>query len=117
MSTIVVTDARPEHVASVRRFSVDTGMFTREESGAVEEQLLAVINGQKPGKVLTAEEGTAVVGAGYFAPEPFSDRCWNLYFLVVDGRRHGVGIGSHLVAEVERRLRALGPQGPGKAVF
>lgn len=109
MSTIVVNDARPEDVASARRFSVDTGMFEQDESGAVEQQLLAVIRGQAPGTVLTAKEGPAVVGAGYFAPEPFSDRCWNLYFLVVDKAHHGTGIGSRIVNEVEQRLRDLGP--------
>lgn len=109
MSTIVVTDARPEDIASARRFSVETGMFDQEDSGEVEQQLLAVIHGQDPGTVVTAKSGSAVVGAGYFAPEPFSDRCWNLYFLVVDKDRHGLGIGSHIVHEVEQRLRDLGP--------
>ena len=50
-----------------------------------------------------------VVGAGYFAPEPFSDRCWNLYFLVVDKDHHGLGIGTRIVNEVEQRLGDLGP--------
>lgn len=115
MSTIV-NDARTKDVASARRFSVDTGMFEQEESGEVEQRLLAVIGGQDPGTVLTAKEGPVVVGAGYFAPEPFSDRCWNLYFLVVDKDHHGIGIGSRIVNEVEQRLRDLGPgQGPGPA--
>ena len=109
MSAIVVTDARPEDTASARRFAVDTGMFQHDESGEVEQQLLAVINGQDPGTVLTASKGPAVVGTGYFAPEPFSDRCWNLYFLVVDQDHHGLGVGTRLVGEVEQRLRDLGP--------
>ncbi len=109
MSAIVVTDAQPEDIASARRFSVDTGMFSHEESGKVEQQLLAVIHGQNSGTVLTAKTGLAVVGAAYFAPEPFSDRCWNLYFLVVDKDQHGLGIGSRIVNEIEQRLRDLGP--------
>ena len=109
MSTIVITDARTEHVAAARRFSVDTGMFEQEDSGGVEQQLLAVIRGQDPGTVLTALEGPAVVGAAYFAPEPFSDRCWNLYFLVVDKDHHGRGVGGRIVNEVEQRLRDMGP--------
>ena len=107
MSTVVVNAARPEDVASARRFSVDTGMFEQEESGEGEQQLLGVIRGQDPGTALTAKEGPVVVGAGYFAPEPFSDRCWNLYFLVVDKDHHGTGtgIGSRILNEVEQRLR------------
>lgn len=84
-------------------------MFEHEESGEVEQQLLAVIRGRDPGTVLTAKEGFVVVGNGYFAPEPFSDRCWNLYFLVVDKVHHGTGVGSRIVNEVEQRLRDLGP--------
>ena len=38
----------PENVASARRFSVETGMFEQEESGEVEQQLLAVIRGKDP---------------------------------------------------------------------
>nr|CAA9313522.1 MAG: hypothetical protein AVDCRST_MAG46-322 [uncultured Nocardioidaceae bacterium] len=109
MSITVVNDARPEDVASARRFSVDTGMFEQEASGEVEQQLFAVIAGQDPGTVLAAKQGPVVVGVGYFAPEPFSDRCWNLYFLVVDKEYHGAGIGSRIVNEVEQRLRDLGP--------
>ena len=109
MNAIVVNDARPEDIKSVRRFSVETGMFGQQESGEVEQQLLAVIGGQAPGTVLTVKRGPVVVGAGYFAPEPFSDRCWNLYFLVVDKEHHGSGFGSCLVTEVEQRLRELGP--------
>lgn len=109
MSAIVVTEARPEDLVSARRLSVETGMFEHEESGEVEQQLLAVIQGQDPGTVLVAKEKSVVVGAGYFAPEPFSDRCWNLYFLVVDKVHHGTGIGSRIVKEVEERLRSLGP--------
>ena len=107
--SIIISDAQPEDAVSARRFSVDTGMFEHEESGEVEQQLLAVIHGQSPGTVLTAKRGSAVVGAGYFAPEPFSDRCWNLYLLVVDKDHHGLGIGSLIVNEVEQRLCDLGP--------
>ena len=109
MSTIIVTDAQPEDVASARRLSVDTGMFEQEESVWVEQQLHAVIGGQDPGTVVTAKKGSVVVGAGYFAPEPFSDRCWNLYFLAVDKDHHGIGIGTRILDEVEHRLRDLGP--------
>jgi len=48
-------------------------------------------------------------GVAYVAAEPFSDRCFNLHFLAVEPERHGRGIGSRLVAEVEQRLVSLGP--------
>ena len=101
----------PEDLSRASRFALETSMFTEEESHGVEQQLLAVVRGEQPGTALTAEVEAALVGFGYVAPEPFSDRCWNLCFLVVDPARHGRGIGSAVVAEVERRLPALGPEG------
>jgi len=50
-----------------------------------------------------------IVGAAYLAPEPLSDRCWNLYLLVVDIDHHGRGVGGRTVSAVEQRLRDLGP--------
>lgn len=109
MSNIVVAEARPHDTTSALRFSIDTNIFEHEEAAEVEQHLLAVIGGEEPGTVLAARSGSTMVGAAYFAPEPFSDRCWNLYFLVVDKIHHGLGVGSRIVGEVEQRLRELGP--------
>lgn len=108
MSNFILKDATPDDTPSARQLAVDTRMFEEAESHEVEQQLLAVINGEAPGSVITAHDGESVVGSAYVAPEPFSDRCWNLYFLVVDPQQHSNGVGSLLVAEVEQRLRALG---------
>ena len=50
----------------------------------------------------------AVVGAAYFAPEPFADRVWNLYFLAVDPDAHRRGVGTVLTHHVVRHLRSAG---------
>ncbi|UJH70363.1 GNAT family N-acetyltransferase [Ornithinimicrobium sp. INDO-MA30-4] len=103
-----VRDARAEDLPRARELAVETGLFSDQESHEVEQQLAQVVDGNESGSVVVAETDDAVVAAAYFAPEPFSDRCWNLYFLAVDPRHQGQGLGRLLVNEVETRLIALG---------
>lgn len=42
----------------------------------------------------------------YFVPEAIADRVWNLLLIAVDPARHGEGLGSALMAAVERELAA-----------
>lgn len=42
----------------------------------------------------------------YFVPEAIADRVWNLLLIAVDPARHGAGLGSALMAAVERELAA-----------
>jgi len=51
----------------------------------------------------------AVIGAAYYASEPFSGRMWNLYFISVSPDRQGAGIGGALIGRVEAQLRERGP--------
>lgn len=44
-------------------------------------------------------------GYACFGPTPSTDRTFDLYWIAVHPRAQGVGIGSRLLAEVERRLR------------
>ena len=57
---------------------------------------------------LVLESGNAIAAAAYYAPEPFADRMWNLYFIAVspDHRRHGYG--KTLIHFVEDTLRGRG---------
>ena len=57
--------------------------------------------------VLESAAGT-VVAAAYYAPEPFADRMWNLYFLAVLPGHQADGAGGALIAHVEDALRRRG---------
>jgi len=106
---VVTRDADAQDVEPARRLAVKTAMFSEQESHSVAEQLDAVIAGEALGTVLVATVDETVAGVAYVAAGPFSDRCFNLHFLAVEPERHGRGIGSRLVAEVEQRLVSLGP--------
>ena len=48
------------------------------------------------------------VGVAYFAPEPYADGTWNLYFIAVHPDRQRQGRGAALLAQVEQILMERG---------
>ena len=59
--------------------------------------------------LVASDERDEVVGGAYYAPEPFADRVWNLYFLAVEPTGHRSGLGGALIGHVEKELREAGP--------
>ena len=49
-----------------------------------------------------------IASAAYYAPEPFADRMWNLYFIATAPAAHGTGAGTLLIDHVEAELTELG---------
>jgi ribosomal protein S18 acetylase RimI-like enzyme len=50
---------------------------------------------------------TTSAAFAYFAPEPFSDRMWNLYFIATAPDQHGSGTGTILIERVEDLLQGF----------
>ncbi len=109
------TRTRPATAAdatAVRDIAVATGLFQPDELDDFDAMYSGYCDGSLADHTwLVAEaDGVGILGAAYYAPEPFSDRVWNLYFLGVQPAHHGEGIGGLLVEIVEHALRAAGPQ-------
>jgi ribosomal protein S18 acetylase RimI-like enzyme len=49
-----------------------------------------------------------LLGYANYGPTPHTDRTWDLYWIAVAREAHGKGVGSTLLAEVERRLKEAG---------
>lgn len=97
-------------VASLRRIAVAVGLFQADELGALDERLSGYLDGTLEGHgwlVAQCREGE-VIGAAYFAPEPFSDRVWNLFFVGVTPKHQASGVGRALIEHVEDTLRQAG---------
>ena len=104
---------RPAVIADMPRIealAVEAGMFPAEEVGFVGAQFGAGERGEVPGAhwVVLVGSDDVVSGAAYWACEPYADRMWNLYFLVVDPAAPGRGLGTALVRHVEEALRQMG---------
>lgn len=108
--TASVRAATAPDAEQIKALAIGNAMFAPDDMGGFDEGLNGYLNGSMEGHrwvVATAKRGR-VQGAAYYAPEPFGDRVWNLYFLAVDPSGHGQGVGSSLVTYVERTLRAEG---------
>ncbi len=104
---------------AVRHLALVNGMFRPEEMDGVDEMLSGYLDRSRPDDrwVVALAEGAdpddahqsgTVVGAAYYASEPFADRVWNLYFLAVDPDGHGRGVGTALTSHVVEQLQAAG---------
>jgi ribosomal protein S18 acetylase RimI-like enzyme len=90
--------------------AVASGLFAEDELGGFGEMLSGCFDGSLDDHSWLVHEGDdgEVVGAAYYAPEPFSDRMWNLYFLAVMPEHQGSGTGGVLIEHVEQTLRDAG---------
>ena len=112
----------PRHRARIEEILVATGVF-RDEEVAVALELFDEGVGPVPGTgyqvpgVATRDPDYHFVGAfadddllGYacYGPTPGTDRTHDLYWIAVHPGAQGAGAGTHLLDEVERRLRNVG---------
>lgn len=99
-------------IDTIKQIAISTHMFGPDAVGFFDE----MINGHLDGTMydnhwVVLEHESAVVAAAYYAPEPFSDRMWNLYFIAVAPHHQGHGTGGALLDHVEQQLRARGRDG------
>jgi hypothetical protein len=81
---------------AVKAVAIETELFTAEDIGGFEDMLQGFLDGSLTDHFwIVLEDGAdAIVGAAYYAPEPFSDRMWNLYFIGVRSGFQSTGVGS-----------------------
>lgn len=92
---ILLRPARHDDTDAIRAIALDTGMFTPDDIGDFDDILTGYLDESEDGHawVVAERAGTDIIGAAYYAPEPFSDRVWNVYFIGVRpaGQRSGIG--------------------------
>jgi len=87
-------------------------MFAPEDMGGFDDGLNGYLTGSLEGHrwLVATGDGGRLEGAAYYAPEPFGDRVWYLYFLAVNPSHQRQGVGSALLEHVEQALRAEGDE-------
>lgn len=108
-----IESVHPTERAELLSLAVQTGLFTHADAeGLLGGVLTAFAAGALP-------EGHAVVtcrfvahgpvlGWVYFAPDPYADRVWNLWWIGVLPTHHGSGVGKVLLNHVEQTAATAG---------
>lgn len=93
----------PEDTPALLALTEETRVFRPMEIQALREVLddyHASLSAEGH-RSITCEQGGKIVGFAYYAPASMTDRTWYLYWIAVDKRLHGGGVGSTLLREVE----------------
>jgi GNAT superfamily N-acetyltransferase len=99
----------PEDTAHLVKLAEGTGVFKPMEIDALRDCL--VDYNQTLHKLghhaISHEVDGRLLGFAYYAPAQITERTWYLYWIAVTKDRQAHGIGSELLAQVERNVRAL----------
>lgn len=110
-ATRTIRTATAEDAETLQTIAVEAKMFAAEDVGFLGDRLRSAGDGdQAQATWLVLEQDGEIVAGAYFAPEPFADRMWNLYFIAVAPTHQGSGVGAQLMAHIENALRARGEE-------
>jgi len=96
------------HRARFEQLTRATGLFREEEIATAVELLDESLDGDDDYRFVGAFDDNQLVGYACWGPTPGTVATNDLYWIVVDRARQGAGVGTQLLDEVERRLRADG---------
>jgi ribosomal protein S18 acetylase RimI-like enzyme len=98
-------EVRPGDREIVRGLCESSGFFSAEEVDmAVELVEERMAKGPASGyHFLFAQYGETVLGFACYGPIAGTESSWDLYWITVEGKERGHGLGGKLQAEVERR--------------
>lgn len=107
---IQIREAEPTDRAAIRALAIDNRMFQPDDMGDFDRTLDGAFDGTLDDHrwLVAIDDTDHIIGAAYYAPEPFADRLWNLYFLASRPDGHRSGAGTALVQRVEHDLQRQG---------
>lgn len=99
-----LTPADRDRLATITRA---TGLFGDDEIPVALEVFDAAVAGSDDYTALGADAGEALAGWICWGPTPCTVGTYDLYWIAVDPAQHNAGIGSLLLAEMERQLAGV----------
>ena len=111
LNTFNVRAATPAQNQQIKQLALDNNMFGTDEIDVFDEMLAGFHDGSLEGHrwlIATDSEDGAIIAAANYAPEPFSDRMWNLYFIATAPEKHGSWAGTALIEHIEAELKSSG---------
>ncbi|MGI5923117.1 MAG: GNAT family N-acetyltransferase [Lentisphaeria bacterium] len=112
MSDIVIRPTREADAPRIHSILAETAMFNDAELDIADELLDAFLHkaNQKDYIIHSAidEASGAVIGYVCFGPTPATEATWDLYWIAVDPKQQGRGIGRRLLRFAEEQCRNMG---------
>ncbi len=96
------------HRARLETLVRDTGLFREAEVRTAVELLDEALDGDDDYRFLGAFDGDELVGYACYGPTPDTLGTFDLYWIAVEKKRQGSGIGTQLVTAVEKTLSTVG---------
>ena len=100
----------PEDQAVVRKLCLESKVFSREEVAIAEELVRErLAKGPDSGYFfIFVEEDSRILGYACLGPIAGTSCSWDLYWIVVDKKNQGRGVGNKILAEVEKIIARSG---------
>lgn len=94
--------------APLERILESTGAFSGEEISVALELIDLGIAHRDSYRFVVAEEGGQVAGYACYGLTPCTEGVYDLYWIAVDPKRQGLGLGRSLMAAAEEAVRRSG---------
>jgi ribosomal protein S18 acetylase RimI-like enzyme len=103
-------DLREEDPEAIRDLLARTGLFTAAEIDCAVDLARIGLTAPDHGgyEFLVASSDGRLVGYSCYGETPLTEGTWDLYWIAVDPREQGRGVGTRLLVETEERVRARG---------
>lgn len=95
-------------IEQIRQLTTDAGLFESEETQMAALAALATLQKENNHQYIFAEINGRIAGYASYGLLPITEGRYMLHWLAVDSIYQGSGLGRALVAEVEKRLAAVG---------
>lgn len=104
---MTIRPAHPNDRGRIEAITRGAGLFRDDEVPVALEVFDAAVGGDPSYTAIVAERESRAAGWACWGPTPCTQGTYDMYWLAVDPALHGAGIGTRLVAEMERRLAGV----------
>lgn len=110
---VIIGPVQEHERQALLSLAVSTGLFAPEDAegllGRVLDSLAAreLPEGHAAVTCRESHDGQAI-GWSYYAPDPYAENVWNVWWIGVSPSHHGAGAGQAILSHVEQAATALG---------
>ncbi|MDY6782397.1 MAG: GNAT family N-acetyltransferase [Cyanobacteriota bacterium] len=106
---LAIRPATPDDREAIMAIASAIGLFVPQELEELGAMLAEYFNSTPHNDCFwSVYDDGSPVGVAYYAPEPFAEGTWNLYFIAIHPSRQRQGCGTKLLHHVEQTLMARG---------